>query len=107
MRLPRSVGPISRQAASGTWTRWRRTFTTPRTWLFSSTGAPSSLLKHPERSLPSASVANSPYLAEGDSDHVASARVDPTALGLRLEEVEGTGLAAWHMGRVSVSLSPP
>lgn len=54
-----------------------------------------------------ASEANSPYLPEGEPDYVASVRVQPDALGLRLEEVEGTVLAAWHMGRVSVSLSPP
>ncbi|MCK6506526.1 hypothetical protein L6R53_24655 [Myxococcota bacterium] len=54
-----------------------------------------------------ASEANSPYLQEGDPDYVAAVRVDPAAIGLPLDEVEGTVHAAWFMGRMSVTLSPP
>ena len=54
----------------------------------------------------SASDANSPYLGTGDSDYVASVRVDPAAVGLPLEEVDGTVVAAFFMGRNSVALDP-
>lgn len=54
-----------------------------------------------------ASEANSPFLAAGDSDYVSAVRVEPDAIGMPLDEVEGTVVAAWFMGRVSVSLSPP
>jgi hypothetical protein len=54
-----------------------------------------------------ASEANSPYLPEGDPDYVAAVRVDPAQIGLPMDEVEGTVHAAWFMGRMSVTLSPP
>ena len=54
-----------------------------------------------------ASDANSPYLQEGDPDYLSAVRVDPAQVGLPLDEVQGTVHAAWFMGRMSVSLSPP
>ncbi|NOY25951.1 MAG: hypothetical protein GXP62_08780 [Oligoflexia bacterium] len=54
-----------------------------------------------------ASDANSPALADGESDYVSSVRVDPGAIGLPLDEVQGTVVAAWFMGRFSVALTTP
>lgn len=53
-----------------------------------------------------ASSANSPVLSGGESDYVAAVSVDPDALGLPLEEIQGEVVAAWFMGRMSVTLSP-
>ncbi|MCB9780633.1 MAG: carboxypeptidase regulatory-like domain-containing protein [Alphaproteobacteria bacterium] len=53
------------------------------------------------------STANSPYLDDGESEYLAAVRVDPGAIGLPLEEVEGTVVAAWFMGRMSVAHDPP